>query len=69
MRFVAGTLPFLMVVPYICFFSLMLMLAWQFVKAVTSIANSVEDIAITYRSSRPANPSGVATSRQDEFDK
>jgi hypothetical protein len=34
-----------------------LWLAWQFVQAFTSIARSLEDIAATYRNTRPNPPS------------
>jgi hypothetical protein len=64
----ATTLPFLVLVPYFCFFSLIIMIAWQFVKAVTSIARSMEDVALTYRHVSAASASRGATSRQGDSD-
>jgi hypothetical protein len=64
----ATTLPFLILVSYFCFFPLIIVLAWQFVKAVTNIARSMEDVALTYRHVGAANASRGATSRRGDSD-
>jgi hypothetical protein len=48
---------FFVVLIYIGLAAFTLWLAWQFVRAFTRIARSLEDIATTYRTTKPITPS------------